>query len=433
MAEHLYFNAEALAAEYGESKQDYDEQEQDYEELAARWEMQALQMQWGGMEQMFDWQSLGEMSGWSDSAFNQGGGPRATARPTGQQKQRFCATYPNVSRCRHGTHCSFAHTREEVTAPLLTPEEEEAQPQALTVEFFTQKFKTLWCPVGAQHDWQSCMYAHTYQDVRRPPSLGYGHQLCPYWNKKETNLSYSQRCPLGPRCSYAHGAKEQLYHPHYFRTLVCRDLQRRRCPRSHFCAFFHRQGDCRKVRNDPVDYTQPLSKEALSEEWLQYFLNPPRFQEATDGMEGYAVDPDIYAAAMANAMLPMGLPFSKYHVEGQKSPRTESTAVEDDHYEDLDASSNQGASSRSLLGMQAGHNEDSWTRLAQGGQEDSADWGTPPYYSAFGVYPGYLMASEKNALQGPTKAPAKIDAKKHGSRQKRTKEAEALGSGNGQH
>lgn len=428
MADHLFFDAEALAAEYGESKQDYDDQEQDYEELAARWEMQALQMQQWSMEQMFDWQRLGEMSGWSDSGFNQGGGPRATARPTGQQKQRFCATYPNVSRCRHGTHCSFAHTREEVTAPLLTPEEEEAQPQALTVEFFTQKFKTMWCPVGAQHDWQSCMYAHTYQDVRRPPSLGYGHQLCPYWNKKETNLSYSQRCPLGLRCSYAHGAKEQLYHPHYFRTLVCRDLQRRRCPRSHFCAFFHRQGDCRKVRSDPADYTQPLPKEAFSEEWLQYFLNPPRFQEATDGMEGYACDPDIYAAAMANPMLP----FVKYQVEGQKSPRTESTAA-DDHYEDLDASSNQGAS-RSILGMQAGQNDDSWTRLAQGGQENStADWGTPPYYSAFGVYPGYLIASEKNALQGSAKAPAKIDAKKQAPRQKKTKEAEVFGSRNGQH
>eukprot|EP00913_Durusdinium_trenchii_P033176 g31059.t1 len=29
----------------------------------------------------------------------------------------------------------------------------------------------------------------------------------------------------GLRCPYAHGAKEQLYHPRYFRTVVCRDLR----------------------------------------------------------------------------------------------------------------------------------------------------------------------------------------------------------------
>ena len=33
-----------------------------------------------------------------------------------------------------------------------------------------------------------------------------------------------ERCE-GFRCPYAHGAKEQLYHPRYFRTVVCRDLR----------------------------------------------------------------------------------------------------------------------------------------------------------------------------------------------------------------
>merc|ERR1719188_675458 len=135
----------------------------------------------------------------------------------------------------------------------------------------------------SQHDWHSCMYAHTYQDVRRPPSIGYGHQLCPYWNKKDTSLPYSQRCPLGPRCPYAHGAKEQLYHPGYFRTLVCRDLQRRRCPRGQLCAFFHHPSDERPAGADShVDYTVPLSKEAVPAEWLAYFMCPPRFQELCD-------------------------------------------------------------------------------------------------------------------------------------------------------
>jgi len=184
--------------------------------------------------------ALPQPCGWF-GAQQQGGQQQGTRRPL--HKERFCATFPDVSVCRHGSSCSFAHSRDEVRAPLLSEQEEAAETEALTHEFFTQRFKTLWCPIGGQHDWQACMYAHTYQDVRRPPAIGYGHQLCPYWNKKDTSLAYSQRCPLGPRCPYAHGAKEQLYHPCYFRTLTCRDLLRRKCPRGRLCAFMHKQAD----------------------------------------------------------------------------------------------------------------------------------------------------------------------------------------------
>ena len=33
-------------------------------------------------------------------------------------------------------------------------------------------------------------------------------RLCPYWSKKDTGAEYSQRCPLGLRCPYSHGAKD---------------------------------------------------------------------------------------------------------------------------------------------------------------------------------------------------------------------------------
>ena len=35
---------------------------------------------------------------------------------------------------------------------------------------------------------------------------------------------YGQRCPNGVLCPFSHGAKEQLYHPHYFKTVVCWDF-----------------------------------------------------------------------------------------------------------------------------------------------------------------------------------------------------------------
>ena len=32
--------------------------------------------------------------------------------------------------------------------------------------FVSTRYKCLWCPIGVQHDWQQCIYAHNYMDVR---------------------------------------------------------------------------------------------------------------------------------------------------------------------------------------------------------------------------------------------------------------------------
>mmetsp|Transcript_58845 Transcript_58845/g.97724 ORF Transcript_58845/g.97724 Transcript_58845/m.97724 type:complete len:657 (-) Transcript_58845:207-2177(-) len=225
-----------------------------------------------------------------------------------RHKQRFCASYPDVSQCRRGAACNFAHSREEARTPLLTLEQEQQKPDALTEEFFMYKFKTLWCPIGVQHDWQTCVYAHNYQDARRQVSIGYGPRPCPYWAKKDPNAEYAQRCPLGLRCPFSHGAKEQLYHPQYFRTVICRDLRAKACPRQALCAFFHRRAERRKPPTDVTDYNMPLKEQALPTTWVSEFLNPP-FRDAAPmsaapGSAGDAiveglVDRDAGAAAMA--------------------------------------------------------------------------------------------------------------------------------------
>jgi len=190
-------------------------------------------------------------------------------------KKRFCATFPNSSQCHRGDCCAFAHSREEMRSPLLSVEEEQQLPRALTRDFWMSKYKTLWCPVGMQHDWQSCSYAHNYQDARRPVSIGYSARPCPYWNRKEIGGSYSQRCPFGLRCPYSHGAKEQLYHPQYFRTAVCRDHASKRCPRGIYCAFFHKPSQRRTGAPDDVDHSKPLPQCQLPEGWAAEFLAPP--------------------------------------------------------------------------------------------------------------------------------------------------------------
>mmetsp|Transcript_168102 Transcript_168102/g.539871 ORF Transcript_168102/g.539871 Transcript_168102/m.539871 type:complete len:310 (-) Transcript_168102:189-1118(-) len=260
-----------------------------------------------------------------------------------KQKHRFCATFPNVGRCRHGGSCAFAHSRDEITAPLLSAEE----------------------------------------DARRPPQIGYGHQLCPFWNKKDTSLAYAQRCPLGPRCPHAHGAKEQLYHPHYFRTLVCRDLQRGRCPRGDLCAFFHKQADCRKVGPDLVDYAVPLPKDNLPADWLASFLNPPRFQEAAgeDGMMDMAMAPPLFPGM---GMAPPGAKWMGGFEEDEETTADGLGAQEDSE----DSVELQRPGRRGRAAMEALQGYEGY---------DEMGWGPMPGYEAaydgmfHGGYPGNYM------------------------------------------
>jgi len=194
-----------------------------------------------------------------------------------KQKIRFCASYPSVAQCRRGAACGFAHARDEICTPLLTEEEEQLSGDCLSTDFFAEKFKTLWCPIGAQHDWQTCAYAHTYQDARRKPSIGYGMKPCPFWSKENTRLSYQQRCPLGIRCPNTHGAKELLYHPAYYRTFPCRT---KNCPRQHLCAFYHKKSEIRpRPKFDEVDNTVPLGNDDFPKEWAEHFLSPPFFKD----------------------------------------------------------------------------------------------------------------------------------------------------------
>merc|ERR1719265_2491812 len=192
-------------------------------------------------------------------------------------KHRFCASYPQVASCRRGDSCAFAHSREEIRTSLLAEEEENQRPNALTNDFFMFKFKTLWCPIGVQHDWQTCVYAHNYQDARRHPGISYGPRPCPYWKRKETTLEYSQRCPLGVRCPFSHGAKEQLYHPAYFKTVTCQDWPNSNCPRGRLCAFWHKRSQqrTRPSGDDEFNYKLPIPEERLAEQLQPDFLSPP--------------------------------------------------------------------------------------------------------------------------------------------------------------
>jgi hypothetical protein len=189
-------------------------------------------------------------------------------------KRRFCAHYPDTSQCKRGSQCAFAHSREEFRGSLLPADEEHEGEHS--DDFYMNRYKTLWCPVGIQHNWQNCVYAHNYLDIRRSPAIGYGPRQCPHWDKSNNKTTYADRCPNGVRCPYAHGAKEQLYHPAYFKTVVCWDMMSPEgCPRSHLCAFHHNKDECRvEITKDmEYDYTRPLEDKQVS--MLQKDFNTP--------------------------------------------------------------------------------------------------------------------------------------------------------------
>jgi len=200
-------------------------------------------------------------------------------------KRRFCAHYPKVDNCRRKEFCMFAHSREEIRAPLLSEAEESKND--LSNAFFINKFKIFWCPIGVQHDWQTCVYAHNYQDARRNPAIGYGPRPCPFWEKKDRAPSYEARCPNGFRCPYSHGAKEQLYHPRYFKTVVCWDFDQNHhgCPRDTLCAFYHRKKTQRQAGKDQTNYTKPLAPASMRK--LQpFFRAPPFFADEPEVRQG---------------------------------------------------------------------------------------------------------------------------------------------------
>lgn len=196
-------------------------------------------------------------------------------------KQRFCSSYSHHggrrggAPCYRGQFCAFAHTRNEIRCQLFC-EESELDPSP---SFFMMEFKTCWCPYGTQHDWHGCLYAHTYQDCRRSPRIGYGSEPCPYWQKDLHSVKYRKRCPFGTRCPYSHGSKEQLYHPAYYKTMPCADYKARKaCPRGRLCAFYHDLSEKRTPASDAssYDYSKPLPTALMT--FLQpNFMSPPLF------------------------------------------------------------------------------------------------------------------------------------------------------------
>jgi hypothetical protein len=201
------------------------------------------------------------------------------------------------SRCPRGRYCAFAHSRDE----LLVPHFEEAEEANPSEEFIAFRFKTQWCPIGGPHDWENCVYAHTYRDWRRSPIIGYSSRPCPQWARSiaagPSELAYSERCPRSMSCPLAHGSKEQLYHPHFYKTNSCSGNN---CKRGPLCAFNHGPHDMRQV-SEAAGSRSARDRDRLSraEELLMLHqptcLCPPKYHALEEPGRGN------FAGVMGNA------------------------------------------------------------------------------------------------------------------------------------
>lgn len=170
---------------------------------------------------------------------------------------RLCDSYPALHLCAFGHECGLAHDWSELITPILSVD---------SLDFFVARFKTQWCVFAHAHDWNNCVYAHTWQDYRRPPSVGYGPAPCPLWEFSDTRIDYQSRCANGFRCPFAHGRKEQLYHPSFYKTQECCDWRRPAasphscCMRGPACAFYHGDAEIRLPGLPSFDYLALLDE-----------------------------------------------------------------------------------------------------------------------------------------------------------------------------
>lgn len=80
-------------------------------------------------------------------------------------------------------------------------------------EFLLFHFKSEFCPFNKiPHDKYSCVYAHNWQDFKRPYRNKLINKVCKHWVKDQGLESYERGCPFGYECDYCHGWKEKDYH-----------------------------------------------------------------------------------------------------------------------------------------------------------------------------------------------------------------------------
>ena len=144
-------------------------------------------------------------------------------------KKKYCQNVTKDRNCPYRDLCAYAHSDLELKIVPL---------HVLRVDpsFLFFRFKSEFCPFKNDHDRFTCVYAHNWQDFKRPYFETLQPVKCPHWSRDKKIELYSEGCPDGLLCSKCHGWKELEYHPQIYKTQKC---ENEACARRMVCGFRH--------------------------------------------------------------------------------------------------------------------------------------------------------------------------------------------------
>jgi len=143
-------------------------------------------------------------------------------------KKKYCKNLFDVSKCKYAKYCSDAHFDEELSCDLL-------HYMDFDDDFMIFKYKTEFCPFNMEHNFEKCVYAHSWEDYRRNIILfPYSNVACPNVEANDDN-SFEIRCENENECQFAHGVFELEYHPLNYKRTYCakKDCEMLFCPFAH--------------------------------------------------------------------------------------------------------------------------------------------------------------------------------------------------------
>lgn len=193
-------------------------------------------------------------------------------------KKKYCQEWVEKGGCKFGEVCALAHSDLELKIKPL-------HLMKIDLEFLLFRFKSEFCPFGKlPHDRFICVYAHNWQDFKRP-YRDYSPEQCPHWNPENTLVRYEEACPLGFSCGYSHGWKEREFHPRLLKSAPC---EASFCPRPQVCSFIHSEDRPRSLSQHPdfVPWSRQLKYNRSSiQEYLVFVEAPVLSTPATNGKE----------------------------------------------------------------------------------------------------------------------------------------------------
>ncbi len=138
-------------------------------------------------------------------------------------RKKYCKHILDPSRCQYQIFCAKSHSPEELKLELLNFLDFDD-------DFSLFKYKTEFCPINWEHNYNKCVYAHSWEDFRRNIiKFPYSHIPCEQIDPEKGV------CKNLGNCHFSHGWFEFEFHPLNFKKKKC---DQEECERA-FCPFLH--------------------------------------------------------------------------------------------------------------------------------------------------------------------------------------------------